>query len=556
MKTFVTSLVACMAALVALAAPIQTAQAEVKPAVVVSVGSMTELLGDVAYLAETAGNANAGKSAALMAGIFLNGVDRDRPTGAYMTFDGMNPQVVAFVPVKDLDVLLLTHKENIGEPKDIGDGVLELSAPTGQPVYIKEVSGWAYVTNEQKMLSDLPKDPVGLLAGLNKEYSIAVRVNVQNIPSELRKMAIAEMTSAMERSLDQQAGDLDDEAREAQEKIVRSSIKSFSRLFEEAETFTIGWEVDSMKKATWIDSSMVAVKGTKLARQAALLKSTTSNFAGFLMDDAAMSMNLSTPIDKSEIGSTVAMLETYRAKALEQMEQDGNLQGEKKALAKEVVGNMFDIIGETMKDGKMDGGAVLLLNDEKVQFAAGGHVADGAKLETTLKKLVSIGKDEADFPEFKFNVGTHGGIALHTASAPIEDAEPQVKRVLGDNLEVVIGTGKKVFLVAFGKDSMDLMKKVIDANAADGQKEVKPMQMTISLKPILDFAATVDDSPVTARLIEILDGRDAKVRLTATAIDRGSRSRLEVDQTIIEMIGRAAEEFGAGAPGRIPADEF
>ncbi|MCR9118528.1 MAG: hypothetical protein NXI22_16450, partial [bacterium] len=545
MKTLSYLALGCVAAVLAVAAPIETAKAEIKPAMVMSVGNMSEMLDDVDYLAKTAGNEGAGTTAKLMAGIFLNGLDRARPAGAYAMFDGMNPQVVVFVPVKDLDVLLKTHKENIGEPRDVGGGVLELSAPNGMPVYVKDVDGWAFVSNEQGLLKETPKDPVKLLDGMDKNYSMAMRVNIQNIPADLRKMAIGEIRAAAERSLDEQAGELDDEQRDAQEKVVQSSLKSVERMLEEAETFTIGWEVDSMNKSTWIDSTMVAVQGSKLARQAAMLSDTKSQFAGFLMDGAAFSMNFSMPVDQEEAAQTIAMLNTSRDRALEELKKDEDLKDPaKRAAAEEIVGTLFDVMSETIEAGKLDGGAVLMLGEGKLQFVGGGFVADGKKLEAAVKKLAKAGASDPEFPEFKFDVATHSGVTLHTATAPIKDADQDVREVLGDKLNLVIGTGEKVIYVAFGKDSMSLMKQVIDASANTAQAEVNPLQMTISMQPILEFAATVDDSPVTARLIEILDSRDAKIKLTSTAIERGTRSRFEIDETVIEMIGKAAQEFG------------
>ena len=45
-------------------------------------------------------------------------------------------------------------------------------------MFIKEADGWAFIADSQDLLDDLPKDPVALLDGLDKKYTLAVRVNV------------------------------------------------------------------------------------------------------------------------------------------------------------------------------------------------------------------------------------------------------------------------------------------------------------------------------------------------------------------------------------------
>jgi hypothetical protein len=59
------------------------------------------------------------------------------------------------------------------------------------------------VAQSQEHLGGLPADPVALLGDMPQKYNIAARLMVQNVPEELRRMAIDEIKIGMERGLPQ-----------------------------------------------------------------------------------------------------------------------------------------------------------------------------------------------------------------------------------------------------------------------------------------------------------------------------------------------------------------
>ena len=49
------------------------------------------------------------------------------------------------------------------------------------------------------------------------------------------------------------------------------------------------------------------------------------------------------------------------------------------------------------------------------------HVAEGGKIEETLKELNSLADSNPDFPKIEFNVDQHAGVRFHTVAIPIDD---------------------------------------------------------------------------------------------------------------------------------------
>ena len=441
----------------------QAQLADIKPAAVVSVASLSEIKGDLEYLAEAAGlkdNAMVGAGLSMM-DLVTAGIDKNRPAGAYVTFGPAPiPDVVVFVPVTDLKGLLALHKENIGEPEDLGGGLMRVDGANGQAVFIKEANGWAFTAQSKDLLSATPADPSALLAGLNKEYTIAVRLNVRNIPAPLRGMAIAKIQEGFEESL---AG-LDGDEREFAEGLGRKQVEMVSRLVEESDQVTLGWAVDSMAKKTYIDFSMTAIDGSRLAKSMSMAAESTTAFAGFLKEGAAVNLNFARQLHADDIAQYSQMLKVLSAKAIQELEKDADLDSaEAKAAAKDVLGSLIGVLQKTVETGKVDGGAALVLAPESIKFAAGGHISDGPELERILKKIVELGKNEADFPAVKLDADSHKGVRFHTMSIPIPEGKDEPRKFFGDNLGVAVGIGANSVYLAFGKDSIDTLKGIIDA---------------------------------------------------------------------------------------------
>ena len=534
-------------ALVLLAAPALHAQSN-KPVVVVSVSGVDELMGDIDYLTKSAGVEDYGNLFKLLAAPYTVGSDKAKPWGmmVQMNEDGQ-PQTLGFVPVKDLDVVFAALKEQIGEPRDAGDGVHELTDPA--PMYVKEKGGFAYISNESKFLRDLPDDPVAKLDGLNKKYDIAMRAFVQNIPRDVRQMAIDQIRMQQELALENQLQDLDEDDAEYKlaKQLSETQVQRFEDMINDSDEITVGWTTDGMAKETYLDFAMTAKAGTPTAKRMQLLKGNSSSFGGLALEDAAMTMSITARMDKDDIKQMTSMLDLAKTRAMEEIENDGDLDTDaKREKAKEVVSGLLDTLSKTAEAGKLDGGAAMVLRPKSMSFIAGGKVAEPQELETALRKLVDLAKDEPDFPEVKFNAEKHGGVTFHTMSVPIPEGE-DARRVLGENLDVVVGIGKEAAYLSVGTDASEMLKMVIDGSKMKVQ-DVSPMQMTVALTPIFEFAASVEDNPVLELITTTLKESDGKdhVFIKATPLENGVSYRLTVEEGILEAIGQAVKFRGGG----------
>ncbi len=545
---FLRSFLPCLA-IAALLAPLAARaqdsaadQPQIKPVAVVSLASLKEIQDDLTFLTASADIADLGNIANLMIAQFSRGIDVTKPSGMYATMEGAEPQAVGFVPVTDFESIRTQIEDRLGEVEDAGNGILRIDLPE-RALYLKPQDGWVYISNTAGSLAGVPKDPSRLLNGLAQQYDVAMQINMRNVPAEVRDMIVTQMKSGFEQGFNQSFQG-DEEDRELAESLGRNAIDSYVSLIQDSEQITLGWAIDKEAKTTYLDFSLTAVAGTKLAQQMALMQDTKSAFTGFQMPKSAMNMVLSSKMGQKEIEQATTMLKAVRERAMKQIEEDADLPDDKaRDAVKEVLGQLMDVATATVQGGKIDGGAVLLLEAGGLKFAAGGHVADGPALEAAFRKLVDIARDEPEFPQVNFDVEKYNGITFHTMSVPVPGDEPEAQRVLGENLDVALGIGAEQFYMALGRDSLNLVKQVIDGSKSDQGKVVPPMQMTLSLAPILEFANAMEENPMIAMLtttVKAAGGRD-HIQLTAKSIDRGVTYRLNVEDGVLKLIGQAVK---------------
>jgi len=192
----------------------------------------------------------------------------------------------------------------------------------------------------------------------------------------------------------------------------------------------------------------------------------------------------------------------------------------------------------------MDAGATLVLKPGSLAFAGGGFVADGVKLAETLKKLAEFAaQKDPNFPGVNFDAETYEGVTFHTAKIPLRGADSKAREILGDPLELVIGTAKTSAYVAFGKDAAGLLKSVLTASSADRGKQLPPSQLRLALTPILAFVAATDPKPEIQAALDAVKqyaGSDT-ISVTATPIKNGCTVRLEVHEGVLKAIGGAVK---------------
>jgi hypothetical protein len=522
-------------------APPKAAKAQtLKPVAVVSVASIKENLADIAYITRTAGMPDYGDTAKFFAGALTAGIDKERPIGMYVVPQSGEFHGIAFIPLEPngLQTILKVHKEQLGEPKDVGGGILEIG--NTKTVFVKEQGGWAFVAEGKEYLTGLPQDPVALLGDLPKKFNVAGKLMVQNIPDELRRMAVDEMKLGMERFLDSPAARQGNIDRDQARQLTKVYLDKIEKLINESDELSLGLGVDEQAKRALFEIGFSAKDATSLAKSMALQADAKTNFAGFALPEASVTFSMvskATPEDIAQVGPT---LKAAREQWAKQIDDSPDIPGDKREAIKAALGQLVDILQKSIETGTLDGGGALVLLPKSVSFVGGGSVAAGADVEKLLKTIADLGKDIPNFPQLKLNTGSLGDMKLSRLTAPIPEGD--ARDLLGNNLEIIVAIGPKSVILCGGKEADALLKKVVDQSAQERNKAVSPLELKISLLPILKFYKSVDDNPIVNALLGTLErsGND-RVMLTNEAAPRSSTTRLEIQEGVIKAIGEGVK---------------
>lgn len=525
---------------------------QMKPLALLTISGYDELKEDINFLGSLAGQPQLAAQFEPFIMGFVQGLDKAQSLGVVVQTDGMNFAGAICLPIKDFATFLKNLKAFGIESSDVGDGVTQISA-NGQTLFGKQGEDWAYLSMMPQMLERLPEDPDKIFSQLTEEYDLGLRAHVQNVPEAYRQMLIQQIKAGMEAGM-KPMKDESDEQFQARQAMTNVQVEQLERAINEIDELTVGLAVDSKQQRTFLDFAYTAVRGSQLAQQLAAMADTKSNFAGFFQPNSAGMLMMASKMQESDVAQMEQMSGALRKQFETMIDEKSNLPNdEAKATAKSAANDFVDALLATVKAGVMDGGAVLNLTPQSLSLVAGGFIADPTKVESGLKKLAELGKNNPKMPTVKWNAATHEGVSFHTLSVPTPDEE-EPRQLFGETVDMAVGIGKQSVYFSLGRDCIAAAKKVIDDSAANPGKAVAPMELSVSIGQILKTVAALDPNDETVQMIsDALEnetaGRD-HVRIVAQPIENGVRSRFEIEEGVMRAIAvgiQAQQMQAAGA---------
>ena len=516
-----------------------------KPVAVLSIASIDHLLNDFAYLTRVGGRSDVGGAIQMAGANFVQDLDRTKPLGLLITIEKDEPKGVAFLAVPDLAKLLRVVREKLGaDVEDAGGGVQKLDM--GKGVYFRQQGEWLFVSDQARHLTQLPADPVALLDGLDKQYSIAARVHVQNIPVGLRDLGLFQLHAQIDQ--DMQNAKLDDPELDGPflDLLKQGFKQAANALVQQSDQITLGWGIDVQQRHTFVDLHLTAVAGSSFAHLATGLANGQSELTGFEVQNAAVTLMGATQLAVDDTHALSVLVDYIRKKASKGIEQDPQAP----AALKGIVEQILQVVDKTVREGKTGFGASVVLAPKSFNFVAGLRVSDGKLLATAFQELFELAGQQPSVPDVKFFADKHGDIDFHRFTVPIAERDADARKVLGDKLDVVIGTGPQCLYFAFGDSSDALLKQVVDASQANGSQAVPPARLHVSVRPLAAFLASLDEANEKPRrmaeAMEAASGGDV-ISVGISPLPNGLGCRLLLEEGVLEMLGKTAEPSRNGS---------
>jgi hypothetical protein len=539
------------------------AQGEMKPVAIVSVAGYDRLKADIGVIGRLCGKPDMAQGLEMMLQMMTQGkglavLDAKRPWGvAVFARPGNNANlpktiVYGFVPVTDLKQLMEVAKTNpkLAAAIKLNGGRYEIQAG-GPPLWVQQKGDWAVITIMNPLSDDLanaPADPLKLLGDLPKNYDLAVRVCVKNIPETLRQAGLAQLQARA--ALTPGAGDRINEA-----------TPLITEMIDQLDDVTLGLKIDPGTSKTCLDLEMTAKTGTKLADRLAAMKPGKTAFAGVRIPEAAIVVSKTGTLTADDVAAMQAKFAAFHQSFLDAMGQQG-LSDEQVNLMTRFSSDVLDVAKKTLGTKKIDGGFAMLLDPAAVTIVGGAAVVDGDKLEKALKQLADGMKntDPDTAKLIKLNAETHEGVHLHHFSAPTSD--PRLVPMVGDVLDVVFGTAADKAMMAAGRDAAKTLKKVLDQSKA-ATEESPAFEIKLALGKIAKFAAASAEDEQTKLMAAMLAaalekaGDKDHATITASPVSQGVRVRVEIEEGLFKAMAAMGQQamgkfMGAVPPGGPP----
>ena len=546
-RNFVSLTLAVVFALIAstaVRAQESTSQAP-KPVVTVAFSGYDELISDLNFVGNLAGNPQLGAAIEMSTmlatgGRELKSLDKSKPWGGVVFADELEMRGLAFIPLADLDELKAIFETNQIELEEADDCLMALV--NEQNVFMKSQGGWVFFSGKSANLETLPKDPVAVLGGLQDSYNLAIRLDVQNVPKTTRDMLVSLLQMGMQAGMSQMPNESDKQYA-LRTKMTDQSLEELKRAVNELDAIQLGLAIDEEVPSIYLDIEATALPDTETARRITAPKGMATNFGGFVVPDATISYNGVSRLESLQVDQINVMIDEFRASV--EKELDGQELPEDVAkTSKQLVKDAFAILTSTVEGRELDLGAFFQTGDKKATFLGGIQVADGSKVEDILKKVV----DEAakELPPLKeavqFDAAEHAGVRLHTLTVPTgELGVPELSELFGDQLVIVIGASDKAVYLSAGTDSLEALKKAIDVSKS--AKDLPPATVTVSVGAIAELVAQYVPDPqaqaaaglIVAKLADS-QGKD-RITITTTIPDNGQKVRVEIEEELLKVLG-------------------
>lgn len=542
-KSIFTGCLAGMLSLVAVAATF--AQSDTEPAVVISIAPIKEQMSDIKYLVDASGFGQAKFLIKSQIDYYTTGIDKTRPAGVFLYLEGDNPmpRTVVALPVKDFDDFL-DSVSNFAEVDD-DDDVIEIIPRNGETLYAVEKEGAAgsqvFITLDEASLDKLPEDPVALLGDLPSKYNLAAQIFGSRIPDELREKAIDMIKDGYVDSLMSMGGDPDQ---------IDSQIEDFEeqiKAMEDLDEILVGMVTDKDARKMAMEFTLTGKPGSKVAKSyEGFANAPPSKFAGFRNDSAAMDYSMCFDVDTTDADKIGAQLDGLIESMMTELDNDGEFEEEEMDTIRSVAVQFMEVIEETFKEGRIDSGGQLLMGDNELNFAAGGQVADPAKVESAARELIELLRKKGADEMFDFNLdfAKHDGVKLHEIVFKVPEDEEELQDFVGSEIVLILGIGKQDVYLAAGKSPLDTLKA---AMANTGTAPEYPVVYNFRVTPMLEYSASTTGQPMLEGLVEKLKevGHD-EISIYSKAVKNGLFTRMEMGDGPLALIGQAFEGFNGG----------
>jgi len=481
--------------------------------------------------------------------VFIDGVETDKPCGVrvYVTADGLLS--VASLPVRneadfkkflrnlwDLDLKTAPPPEPAKLPQvpaAVRSKVQNLKLQSNERVVFGLNEGFIRFESGQVHLGaslDAVRSARGGLSAPKNAPTMLLRIDGESAPPARRREAFEK---AKEHILSlPKKGERESEAGFALKKAMLDyQLAKYELLFADSSQMQLAWTTSHEKKRANIEVEVGAAKGTSLAEDIGRIGQSPDEFAGVSRQDAVLAGSFNVPIDPLLARSLKAVVRQGREAASEKIAQASNLKAGQKAIDKEFVDLLFDVIDDVAGMSIFNGFVRTWSNaDGTLTTVGAAQVSGGEKYREAVRKFKSRERVE------QTSTGPTG-VEIHKVI--VTQWQNDYRELFDRDGSVFIGTSEKAVWYAVGANALErLEQSLAEAGGHSATKRESAVELTAEMRPLVAVWKAIDGRRPT--------GAAAKFKEKSEPKQNPSVAQAASVLTSLELPGIAVEAFQAG----------
>jgi hypothetical protein len=430
-----------------------------KPAALLRIEPLDDLIADQRYLFKQAGQESAGERLedvlkGLTGAAGENGIDTKKPIALYATVASKldQSQVMLMLPIADQKKFISFLEDRGFKTEKDGDVYTLKIENVPFPILFRFAHGYLYGMPRFTKNTRLPgKDklptPATVMAGGSGVLSLTA--NVDRIPEQVRKLAVSAAALQLGNMKEEKLPNETDAQQELRGAVLDELAAQVKSLLEEAGPINLKLDVDRKKHDLTLSLSVAGKPDTDLAKNIAALGQTKSLAASLLGKDSALGGFANVTLPPEVVKQLGPVVDEGFKKGLDRLDDD----------TRELVEPLVKAVEKTVKSGQLDL-AVDFRGPRKngrYTILACGQVKDGDRIEAALRKVVEKLAEEQRKP-IKLDADRASGVNIHRVAQKKVDSV--TKAMLGDG-PLYFAIRKDAVVVSMGDEALAALKSAL-----------------------------------------------------------------------------------------------
>jgi hypothetical protein len=435
-----------------------------KPAFVVRVASVDNMLADLRRLAEMVGKAEeVGNLEAILNNLGEGGglnkaIDRKKPVGVYGWAGAQGiPDVVVLVPVSDEKAVVDFVSNTLGTKPEKGqDGIYTVNVEKVPfPLFAAFADGYCYVSNNREALGKhrlsvadvLPEGKIGV---------VWATFHIDRVASQLKQIALGQVDLSLADAKEKPAKS--DEEAKIRSVVLDGASTRVKSLLRDGGTVDVRVTLDRATNEFSVSVSVAGKPGSELANQIRDLANRPSVAAALFGSDSALNAMVHVRLPEEVRERLKPVVEDLPKKAGAKAHSD---------LEREIIRTLLESIEPTLKSGELDAGLDVRGpgGDGLYTIVVGVRVKDGAGIEKAVRDVYKKVPDEVR-GHVKLDADKAGDVAIHRITP--DNVKEETRKVIGDG-PIYVAVRDDAVLVAAGEKALDALKEAVAAQPKPGR---------------------------------------------------------------------------------------